>query len=116
MFNVAIIGAGSAPDYLFFSERCKYYLREKAKEGITIFATEENPFIVKFSTEYRIAIQYFYTDWRAFGKNALRERNKMLLANCNGIIWFNDGLKDTNMIVNMAKSIGTPVRDAFKNH
>ena len=110
MFNVAIIGASSVESYEYFRERCKYFLQNRAKEGITIYATEEIPFITRFSTEYRIAVQYFYTDWRAYGKNALKERNKQLLATCNGIIWFNDGLKDTNMLIKMAKSIGTPVR------
>lgn len=114
MFNVAIIGAASVKSYEVFKEECIFFLKDKVKEGITIYATEEIPHITRFSTEYRIAIQYFYTDWRAYGKNALRERNKQLLATCNGIIWFNDGLKVTNMLKNMAESIGTPVREAKK--
>ena len=115
MFNVAIIGSSAAESYEKFCERCKYFLQDKVKDGITIYATEETAFIKRFSTEYRLPVQYFYTDWKSFGKNALRERNKMLLAECNGIIWFDDGLKDTRMLKSMAESIGTPVRKGIKS-
>lgn len=110
MFNVAIIGAASLEDYSFFKERCKYLLQNRISEGITIYATEEIPFVVRFATEFHLNIQYFYTDWRAYGKKAIRERNKQLLATCNALIWFDDGLKDTKMLRDMAQSIGTPVR------
>jgi len=112
VFKVAIIGSSAAGSYEQFSDRCKYFLKNKIKDGILIYATEETPFIKKFSTQYRIDVQYFYTDWKSFGKNALKERNKMLLSDCNGIIWFDDGLKDTNMIKYMAEKIGTPVKSA----
>lgn len=115
MFNVAIIGSSAVETYKEFRDRCIYFLKDKVKDGLTIYATEETPHIVRFSTEYRIAVQYFYTDWRAYGKNALKERNKQLLATCNGIIWFNDGLKDTDFICQMAKSIGTPIKKGFKS-
>lgn len=114
MFNVAIIGSSSVETYDTFKERCIYLLRNKVNEGLTIYATEETPNITRFSTEYRIPVQYFYTDWKAYGKKALRERNKLLLATCNGIIWFNDGLKDTNMLKQMAASIGTPIRNGYR--
>ena len=114
MFNVAIIGLSAIGSYEQLRDRCIYLLKNRVKEGLTIYATEENPLLTRFSTEYRIAIQYFYTDWRAYGKKALRERNKQLLATCNGIIWFNDGLKDTDYLCQMAKSIGTPIKHGFK--
>lgn len=110
MFNVAIIGSNSAESYEKFRDRCKFFLQNKIKEGIIIYATEDTPYIKAFSTEYRIPVQFFYTDWKAYGRQALRERNKELLATCNGIIWFDDGLKDTLMLKNMGESIGTPVR------
>lgn len=111
MFNVAIIGSNSITSYKEFSDSCKYFLKSKIKEGITIFATEETENIKRFSAEYRLSIQYFYTNWKTFGKNALKERNKMLLSECNGIIWFNDGLKDTEVLKQMALKIGTPVKN-----
>ena len=111
MFKVAIIGSSSVGSYKKFSDSCKYFLKDKIKEGITIFATEETQNIKRFSSEYRLAVQYFYTDWKSFGKNALKERNKMLLAECNGIIWFDDGLRDTDVIKQMAKKIGTPIKN-----
>lgn len=116
MFNVAIIGASQIEDYKSFKEKCIFFLRNKAKEGITIYATEEADVVTRFATEFRINIQYFYCDWRAYGKNAIKERNKQLLATCNGVICFEDGLKNTEMFVKMAKSIGTPVKNAFKKH
>lgn len=114
MFNIAIIGVNDTITYEYFKERCIYFLKNRAAEGITIYATEENEYIVRFATEFRLSIQYFYTDWKAFGKKAIRERNKLLLATCNGIIWFDDGLKNTKMLKDMAESIGTPVRRGLK--
>lgn len=116
MFNVAIIGTSlleTEEEYKEFKKRCIYLLKDRIKDGITIYATEETPFVNQFTSEYRINIQYFYTDWRAYGKNALRERNKQLLATCNGVIWFDDKRKDTKALKNMAESIGTPVKRGF---
>ena len=110
MFNVALIGTSSVIDYEKFKERCIFLLKDKAKEGITIYATEETIAINRFATEFCLNVRYFYTDWKSFGKKALRERNKQLLASCNGIIWVDDELKDTRMLISMAKSIGTPTR------
>ena len=114
MFNVAILGAEAAETYEYFKKRCIFYLKNRAKEGITIYAVEEHEFVTKFASEYHINIQYFYTDWKMYGKKALVERNKLLISTCCGIIWFDDKRKDTQMIVNLAKKTGTPVRDALK--
>lgn len=112
MFYVAIIGADGAGTYENFKKLCIKYLHTKAREGITILATEEHPFIKQFASECRLNIQYFYTNWKTFGRNALKERNKQLISNSSGVIYFNDGLKDTLMIKNLAKKTGIPVRVA----
>ena len=110
MFNVAIIGCDGAESYEFFSKKCIFYLRERAKEGITILATGEHEYIKRFAFEYRINIQYFYTNWKAFGRDALKERNKELISNCSALICFDDGRKDTLLIKNLAVKTGVPTR------
>lgn len=110
MFNVAIIGSEGAGSYEYFRKRCIFNLRSKAEEGITILATEQHRYIEKFAFEFGINIQYFYADWKAYGKNALKERNKQLISNCSGLIYFEDGLRDSEMIVNLARRTGIPVK------
>ena len=114
MFNVAIIGSDGAGSYKNFRERCIYYLKNKASEGITIMATEEHEYIKKFAMEFGLNIQFFYTDWKSYGKNALKERNKQLISNSAAVIYFDDGLKDTLMIRELAKKTGIPVRTVKK--
>ena len=111
MFNVAIIGAEGIDNYDFCKEKCIMCLSNKAKSGeaITIFTTGD-AFVDLFSTKYHINVQNFYTNLRDYGKNALAERNNELLKNCNALIAFNDGKKDTLVLYDMAKSKGIPVR------
>lgn len=110
MFYAAIIGADGAGTYERFKEKCVNCLRTKAREGITILATEEHEFITKFARECRLNIQYFYTDWKSYGRSALKERNKQLISNTSGLIYFDDGIKDNLMIKNLAERTGVPVR------
>lgn len=110
MFNVAIIGSQGAGSYETFKKKCVFFLHTKVQEGITILATEEHDYIKRFASEFMINVQYFYTDWRAYGRNALKERNKQLISNCSAVICFNDGLKDTEMIKNLAEKTGIPTR------
>ena len=110
MFYIAIIGADAAGTYERFKDKCVKLLHTKAKEGITILATEEHPYIKKFANECRLNIQYFYTNWKAYGRDALKERNKQLVSNSSGVIYFDDGLKDSIMIKNLAEKTGLPVR------
>ena len=115
MFSVGIVGVDGAESYERFSERCIYFLRSRASEGILILATEEHEYIKRFAFEYRLNIQYFYTNWKAYGRDALKERNKELISSCSGLLSFDDGRKDTNMIVALAKKTGVPTRVIKKN-
>jgi hypothetical protein len=115
MFYVSIIGAGGAGTYENFKKTCVKFLRTKAAEGITILATEEHEFITSFAKECHLNIKYYYTDWKAYGRNALKERNKQIVSDSCGMICFDDGLKDTLMIKNLAKKTGVPVRVAKKD-
>ena len=114
MFNVAIIGSDATPTYEGFERTCIFFLQRKISEGITILATEEHEYIKRFATRFGINVRYFFTDWRAYGKNALKERNKQLVSNCSGMIHFDDGRKDTLMIKNLAVKTGIPVRTIKK--
>ncbi|MBP5456881.1 MAG: hypothetical protein J6Y37_10295 [Paludibacteraceae bacterium] len=112
MFYAAIIGSDAAGTYENFRDKCVKFLYSRVKEGITILATEEHEYIKRFASECRLNVQYFFTDWKSYGKNALKERAKQLISSCSGLIYFNDGLKNTNMIVSLARKTGVPVRQA----
>lgn len=114
MLYIGIIGSEGAGSYEVFRERCLYFLKPKAAQGITIAATEEHPYIVQFARDFGLNIQYYYTNWKTYGKNALKERNKMLISGISGLIYFNDGLKDSQMIVKLARDTGIPVKRGSK--
>lgn len=111
MFNVAIIGGEGLNDYYFCQAKCIACLKNKAesREPITIFSTGD-AFVDLFSNKFHINVQYFYTNWRDDGKNALKARNERLLEKCNAMIVFNDNTKETRILHDLAKSKGIPVR------
>ncbi len=114
MFYIAIIGLSKVDDFDFFRERCIYYLREKAKGGITILTTEEHPFVDRFASMYRINTRVFYAEWNKYGREAKKKRNYEMLTHANGVISFNDGTTDCEMLKNLAKELGLPVRNPVK--
>lgn len=111
MYNVAIIGGEETENYEFFKERCIFFLRNKAKSGcgITIYTTGDL-FVDKFCSRYGIDERTFYTKWKNFGKMALKVRDDELLKECNAMIYFDNGIKDQEMLYNMAKRLNIPVR------
>ena len=115
MFNVAIIGADGAKNYQTFKTKCIYYLARKAKEGITIFTIEENEYIERFASEYRINLRMVSPDWYSYGKSALLERNKVVISSCSAVISFEDGRKDTKILKKMAEEAGLPVRSVKRS-
>ena len=114
MFHVAIIGLNKVKDFELFRERCIYFLRNKAKEGITIFTTEEHPFVVRFASMYGINTKIFYAEWNKYGKDAKKYRNQEMLRNTDGVISFNDGTTDCEMLKRLATELGVGVRNAVK--
>jgi hypothetical protein len=42
MFKVIIVGGEDTNDYKFFAKKCIFYLKNKAKEGITILSTGDS--------------------------------------------------------------------------
>lgn len=114
MFYAGIIGAEGAKSYDSFKEKCIYFLKSKAKEGITLVATEEHEYILRFATECVLNVKYIFTNWKTYGKNALKERNKEFVSSCSGVIYFNDERKDTLMIKKLAGKTGLPVKNASK--
>lgn len=111
MFNVAIVGADGLNNYDYCMSKTIKILSRKAKEkeGIMILSTGED-FVKKFSTKFNIDTQTYFTDFKKYGKNALKMRNIELLDNCNAIIIFNDGKKDTSVLKDMAMSRNIPLR------
>ena len=59
------------------------------------------------SCDEHYAIEYH---WKTHGKEALRFRNEEMLSDCDAIISFDDGIKDTKMIAKMAIDKGLPHR------
>ena len=114
MFHVAIIGLSKVTDFEFFREKCIYFLRAKAKEGIMIFTVEDNPLVNRFAAMYRINTKVFYPEWTKYGREAKKKRNYELLTNTDGIITFNDGTTDTEMIKNLARELAVNIRNAVK--
>lgn len=111
MFNVAIIGGEDTGNYEFFKDKCIFFLKNKAKsgEGITIYTTGDS-YIEKFCARYGIDTRTFYTKWKEYGKMALKTRNDELLKECNALIYFDNGIKDQEVLFNMAKKNSIPVR------
>ncbi len=110
MFKVAIIGGENMGNYPFFETKCVNCLKNKAKtEGVTIYTTGDS-FVTRFAEKFGLTTRTFYTDWRTYGRDALKQRNIEMLSDCDAIISFNDGIKDTKMIVQMGIEKGLPHR------
>ena len=111
MFNVAIIGAESFEDYNFCQEKCIKCLKKKADSGesITIHSTGDS-FVDQFSKRFHINVRNFYTNWNIYGKMAIKQRNNELLANCHGMIIFDNRTKDIDILKKMAKENNIPIR------
>lgn len=104
MFKVIIIGGEKTGDYSFFKEKCIFYLKEKGKsgDGITIYSIGDE-FINRFATKYGIDIQYFFTDWKKDGKNAIAKRNELMLSSANALIAFDDNTSEMRFLISEAK-------------
>lgn len=109
MFKVAIIGGEGMGDYPRFKERCIHFLKEKAKGGIMVYTTGDE-FVEAFTERYRIDSRKFSADFQTYGRDALKVRNEEMLQDCDAVICFNDGIKDTKMILKMASEMGLPTR------
>lgn len=111
MFNVAIIGAESFDDYNFCKEKCIKCLKKKADSGesITIYSTGDL-FVDQFSKRYHINVKNFYTNWKYYGKMALKQRNYELIKDCHGMILFDNNTKDIDILKNLAIDNSIPIR------
>ena len=89
MFNIIVIGAEDTEDYEFVKQKLIVALQAKAKsgEGITIFTTGDS-FIDQFTQRYNIDKYFFQTDWKTYGKNALKYRNEKIVENANAVYFF----------------------------
>ena len=81
----------------------------KEKGGITILTTGDE-YVDKFAKLYHIDTQFFVTNWKLYGKNALKKRNTEMLEKCDALIYFNDGIKDHQVIYELAQKSGINTR------
>jgi hypothetical protein len=109
MFKVAIIGGEKRGDYKFFAEKCVFFLKNKTKDGIRILTTGDT-YVDIFSITANIDKQVYYCDWKANGKETLKVRNNKIINDADAFIIFEDGTKDTNFFIEMAKTSGKPLR------
>lgn len=111
MFNIIVIGAEDTDNYEFVREKLIIALREKAKngDGITIFTVGDS-FVDQFTQRYNIDVHFFPTDWKTYGKNALKIRNEKMVENANALYFFENNKKDFKMLFNYAKEKGIPTR------
>ena len=108
MFRVAIVGADDVK-YDFFEQRCIFYLKNRAKEGIVINTTGEDN-LIRFAAKWHIEYKVFNADWKHNGKDALKYRNHELLLGCNGAIVFAPNLKGNGLIRQKALEMKIPCR------
>ena len=110
MFYVAVIGLKNLDNYKLFSDKCTFFMKNKASEGITICTPCKHDFIDRFSKAHRISVMTFYADWGTYGKEAAKQRSFDMLKTCNGVISFEDGTRDTDVIKQLAAQMGIPVK------
>ena len=103
MFNVIVIGGEDSGNYEYFRSKMIYYLKNKAKsgEGITIFTTGDD-FVDSFAKRYGIDVKFFVTNWKDYGKDALKHRNEEMIKNANAIIFFQNNKKDFQILYDLA--------------
>lgn len=113
MFKVIIVGGEKMGDYPFFKKKCIQCLKNKTKDGIQILSTGDT-FVDAFAERFRINVKMFPTNWEAYGKSAIKERNDLMLSECDAFIAFDDNLKTTRIFTKVATERGIPVRSIKK--
>ena len=110
MFKVIIVGGQETENYDFFKAKCIACLKNRTQEGIMIYSTGDT-FVDVFAKRYGINVRIFDTDWKTHGKQALKERNEMMLSDCDAVIVFRGDLKDNAYILKMASEKQIPFRN-----
>lgn len=109
MFKVIIIGGNQSNNYQFFEEKCIKCLRNKTSEGIMIYTTGDD-FVERFGKRFNIDMRIFYANFKKNGNNALKMRNDELFKDAEALIAFDSGIKDTEVLINLAKAKNLPIR------
>ena len=108
MFKVLIIGAEETGDYEKFRSKTIYYLKNKKKSEIMIYSLGDE-YIDIFAKSNDVDTKFFPTDWKRYGKDALKERAESVLSDCDAIIAFKTK-KDTEKLIKMAEEKNIPIR------
>jgi DNA-binding LacI/PurR family transcriptional regulator len=66
-------------------------------------------YIDDFAKKNGVDTTFFPTDWKRYGKEALKERAISVLSDCDGIIAFKTK-KDTELLLKMAEEKNIPIR------
>ena len=103
MFNIAIIGGENTNNYKFFQEKCINLLRNKAKsgEGIRILTIGDD-YVDAFANRFSIETKTYYCDWNTLGKEALKDRNRRIINDCDAVLYFDTGKRDLNYLFQYA--------------
>ena len=109
MFKVAIIGGEDSGDYKMFAKKCIFYLKNKTSEGITILSLGDN-YINAFAKATNIDVKEYLTEWGKYGKNALKNRASLIIDECDAVILFDNGTKETNLYKKIATEQKIPLR------
>lgn len=109
MFKVAVIGGENMGDYKLFAQKCVHFLKNRASEGIIILSSGDR-YVDVFAKATNIDVKQYNVDWGKFGKNALKSRNIKMIEECDAVIIFDDGTKDTHHFMEMSRESGKPIR------
>ena len=109
MFKVAIVGAEYRGDYKLFVSKCKQFLQNKIKDGITFYSFGDK-FVDILGKATNIDVVNINANWKLNGNNALKIRNNDIIEKCDAAIIFEDGTKDTKYFEKMVRESKKPVR------
>lgn len=101
MFKVIIVGGEDTNDYKFFAKKCIFYLKNKAKEGITILSTGDS-YVNAFAKACNIDIKTYDAEWGIYGNNALKMRTRKMIEECDAVIIFDSRNKSNAVFKNLA--------------
>lgn len=109
MFKVAIVGGSYCDNYKEYKDKCIYFLKNKAKEGLYIITTGDD-FTARFASECRIDTETISTDFKKYGSKALLRRNEAILSKVDALIIFHPDNTDHKYLRQMAVDRNIPVR------
>lgn len=106
--KVAIVGSREFKDIFKVAD----YVESLPQDTIVISggARGVDTWAIQAATQRGLKTKVFEADWNTFGKSAGMRRNSDIVANCDKLVAFWDGIsKGTKDSIDKAKSAGKPV-------